>query len=76
MSGLIFRQQFLLGNGLKLDLILFFSVEELNNNKNHKIVVDAVANLHNDKIHYFIAGEGDEKKNLVLLAEMLGIINQ
>lgn len=72
---MIFRQQFLFDQGLKLDSILLFSVGELNNNKNHQIIVEAVAKLHNDKIHYFIAGEGDEKK-LVLLAKKLGVANQ
>lgn len=76
LNRLIFRQQFLLEHGLELDSILLFSVGELNNNKNHQIIVDAVAKLHNDKIHYFIAGEGSEKENLVLLAEKLGVVNQ
>lgn len=76
MNKLIFRQQFLLEHGLGLDSILLFSVGELNNNKNHQIIVDAIAKLYNDKVHYFIAGEGNEKNNLVLLAEKLGVVNQ
>ncbi len=69
---MIFRQQFLFDQGLKLDSILLFSVGELNNNKNHQIIVEAVAKLHNDKIHYFIAGEGDEKKTCIVGKEVRG----
>ena len=73
---MILRQKFLHDNGLGLDSILLFSVGELNLNKNHQIIVEAIAKLHNEKIHYFIAGEGDKKNDLMLLAEKLELGNQ
>lgn len=73
---MIIRQQFLIENGLGLDSILFFSVGELNPNKNHQIILEAIAKLHDEKIHYFIAGEGDGKSNLILLSEKLRLSDQ
>lgn len=44
--------------GIKNDDIMILSVGELNANKNHRVVIDALAKLHNSHIHYCIAGEG------------------
>lgn len=52
------------------------SVGELNKNKNHEIVIRAIAKLDNKNIHYFIAGEGNLRQYLVSLSEALNISNQ
>lgn len=59
--------------GLKKDDIVVLSVGELNQNKNHKIIIQAIAKLNNPKIHYFIAGSGEKKQFLTELASELGI---
>nr|WP_278245697.1 glycosyltransferase [[Eubacterium] cellulosolvens] len=40
--------------------ILFLSVGELNKNKNHQVVIKALAEVNNTNIYYIIAGAGDE----------------
>lgn len=52
------------------------SVGELNWNKNHAIVVEALGKLKEPKLHYIICGEGIEKVPLAEQAERLGISAQ
>ena len=52
------------------------SVGELNKNKNHEIVLRAIAELGNPKIHYGICGEGEREDYLKKLARELGIEKQ
>ena len=62
--------------GLCEDNILLLSVGELNENKNHEIIIRALANLNNSNIHYLIAGRGNLKSYLNALAKELKIENQ
>ena len=62
--------------GVPEDCILLLSIGELNVNKNHQVVVKALAKLDNKNVHYAIAGVGDQKDNLLNLAKELGIENQ
>lgn len=55
---------------------VLFSVGELNQNKNHQVVLRAMSILNDANIHYVIAGKGDQKKILVNLADELGISSQ
>lgn len=50
--------------GLKEDDYMLLSVGELIPRKNHKIVIDAIAELNNDKLHYYIVGRGILKDEL------------
>jgi len=59
--------------GISEDSFTILSVGELNANKNHQIVIKALAKLNNSKVHYVIAGEGDKKDYLLDLANNLGI---
>lgn len=52
--------------------ILLLSVGELNNNKNHKIVIECLPELPNN-LHYLICGVGPLKKQHEELAEKLGV---
>lgn len=56
--------------------IMMLSVGELNKNKNHEVVLRAMAALSNRNIKYVIAGRGVLKEHLGLLAEELGIADQ
>ena len=52
------------------------SVGELSKRKNHQIVIKAISLLHQNDIHFFIAGEGKYKANLEVLANNLGVKEQ
>jgi Glycosyltransferase len=62
--------------GVPEDCILLLSIGELNENKNHQVVLKALAKLNNKNVHYAIAGRGDKKDYLQILAKELGIENQ
>lgn len=52
---------------------IVFSVGELNKNKNHQVIIRALAHLKDSSIHYFLAGNGPLKDELAILADKLGI---
>lgn len=52
---------------------MVLSVGELNENKNHEIVVRAISRLANSNIHYFIAGKGSKDSYLLELAKELNV---
>lgn len=49
--------------------IMILSVGELNDNKNHDIIINALSELNNYNIKYFIAGIGEKKDYLETLAK-------
>ena len=55
------------------DTFLLISVGELNENKNHEVVVKAVGELKDKNIHYAIAGAGHLKEHLLKVAEGVGV---
>ena len=62
--------------GVPEDAFLLLSVGELNENKNHQVVIRALAQLSNPSIHYAIAGVGDKQEYLLALAGELGVSEQ
>ncbi len=62
--------------GLTSTDIVMLSVGELNKNKNHEIVLRAMAQLNRPDLHYVIAGRGDLKGYLEQLAKDLGVSSQ
>lgn len=62
--------------GVPEDAFLVLSVGELNDNKNHQVVINAIAKLQNPRVHYAIAGVGDKKGELTRLAHSLGVSEQ
>ena len=62
--------------GIKDDQIFLLSVGELNDNKNHCIVINALSKLNNKKIKYIIAGVGPIKETLQSLISALGLQKQ
>jgi len=52
---------------------LIISVGEINKNKNHKVVIKAIAKIANSKVKYIICGRGNERDKLIELAEENGI---
>ncbi len=59
--------------GVPNDAFLLLSVGELNENKNHRTVIRAIAELESKNVHYAVAGKGGESENLLSLARELGI---
>lgn len=62
--------------GIKNTDIILLSVGELNKNKNHEVVIRALAKLQNQNFHYIIAGQGELKEYLEELTKNLGIQEQ
>lgn len=57
------------------DAILLTSVGELNDNKNHQIILHAMSQLNNKDIYYVIAGVGENADKLLALAKELNLEN-
>ena len=64
-----------LGNAefVKGDNKVTVTMTELNENKNHKIIIKALAKLNNPNVHYAIAGIGEKRDYLLSLADELGV---
>lgn len=62
--------------GLAMTDTVMLSVGELNKNKNHEIVLRAMAQLGRKDVHYVIAGRGVLKEYLEQLAKELGVSRQ
>lgn len=59
--------------GVPDDAFMLLSVGELNENKNHQIVIKALGRLNNPSVFYVIAGDGNQKDTLERLAESMGV---
>lgn len=59
--------------GMKKDDYLILSVGELNENKNQKTIIEAIAKIEDKSIHYVVCGKGDQLENLQKLAKKVGI---
>ncbi|MBQ9416038.1 MAG: glycosyltransferase [Clostridia bacterium] len=59
--------------GIPKDAKVLLSVGELNDNKNHQLVIKAIAQLGDANIHYVIAGQGCKEQYLRELALKLNV---
>ena len=62
--------------GLPQNAFLVLSVGELNENKNQQVIIQAVAQLNDQQVHYILCGKGDRLKELQELVEELHISEQ
>lgn len=62
--------------GIAMTETVMLSVGELNKNKNHEIVIRALAQIGRKDIHYVIAGRGVLKEYLGQLAQDFGVSSQ
>jgi glycosyltransferase involved in cell wall biosynthesis len=62
--------------GVKKEDYMVLSVGELNNNKNHSLIIKAIAEMKDASVHYFIAGVGENKEKYEKLIEELEIEGQ
>lgn len=54
---------------------LVLSVGELNENKNHRVIIKALGLLDDKNIHYIICGKGDQLDNLIELSKQLDVFD-
>lgn len=59
--------------GLTPEDLLILSVGELNENKNHQVILRALAQLKDDHIHYVLCGRGDRLAHLQRLSRELDL---
>ena len=62
--------------GVPDNAVLLISVGELNENKNHKVIIEAIPQLKTKKVYYVICGEGPEKNDLIRKTEDLDIADR
>lgn len=62
--------------GIPEDAFLVLSVGELNKNKNHAVILRALAKLRDPSIHYMICGTGSLRNSLESLARRLKLEQQ
>ena len=62
--------------GVTQDNFVVLSVGELNENKNHEVVIRAIAKLNDSGIKYLICGQGNRMEEYLKLVKELGIENQ
>lgn len=62
--------------GLPEGVFVVLSVGELNNNKNHEVIIRSIAKIDNPNIHYIICGQGNLDRYLRNLSKELDIENQ
>ena len=73
LEGIYLSQQLKKAIGIPFDSKLILSVGELNKNKNHEVVIRALAEINDMSVHYAIAGTGELHNYLENLANELGI---
>lgn len=56
--------------------MIVLSAGELNANKNHRVIINALGLLHDQTVHYIICGKGDLLNQLQDLAKEKGVENQ
>ncbi len=62
--------------GVPQDAFMFASVGELNENKNHAMIIKALGEINNENIHFVVAGMGSLKESLEKLAAEYKISEQ
>lgn len=62
--------------GINEDELLIISVGELNANKNHQLVINALSRINNKNIKYILCGQGELENELRDLSSRLGVESQ
>jgi glycosyltransferase involved in cell wall biosynthesis len=63
-------------SGITKDTFVILSVGELNKNKNHEVIIKAIAKLNDPNVLYVICGQGDKEAYLKQLALSFGIADK
>lgn len=75
-KSVISHEQFRQSLGIQADDICILSVGELVKNKNHRIVLEALSKLQDERVKYLICGQGSETASLNSLARDLQLERQ
>ena len=67
------REEKLCSLGIAPEAFVIFSVGELNSNKNHRVIIEAMAKMEHANVHYVIAGRGAGGAQLQELAQRYGL---
>jgi len=59
--------------GIPDDAIVLLSVGEVNENKNHRVVIEALGKLEEKNVHYIVCGRGELEESHKNLAAQLGL---
>lgn len=59
--------------GIPSDATVLLSVGEVNENKNHQVIIRAMHLLADEMVHYLVVGRGNQTESLKQLAESLGL---
>ena len=59
--------------GIPADAIVLLSVGEVNENKNHRVVIEALNVLEAKNVHYIVCGRGELEESHKALANQLGL---
>lgn len=62
--------------GLDQDAYIILSIGELNNNKNHIVILEALSQINDPNIHYIICGRGKNEKILLKKSKEYGLEKQ
>ncbi len=73
LQNIIRRKCFIDKFGIPDNGVILLSVGELNGNKNHAAVIEALAQIKDDKLHYCIAGAGGLEDTLREMAKDKGV---
>ncbi len=73
VKRLLMQQRFRKEIGISLDGAVLLSVGELNENKNHEVIIKALAKMKMQNVYYVICGIGDNKDYLSILSKKLGV---
>jgi glycosyltransferase involved in cell wall biosynthesis len=65
------RKRLLQNIGIPDESFILLSIGELNKNKNHEIIIKALAKMKTKSMHYLICGEGPKKEHLNKLSRKL-----
>lgn len=69
-------RQFLEDLGISKSHFTILSVGELNENKNHQVIIKAMKVINDPTIHYILCGKGDKYSELVDLTKKLNLTKQ
>lgn len=73
LRSILVRQDKRLELGLNLDDYVIISVGELNDNKNHQVIIRALSKIRDSHLKYIIVGKGVLQDELKHLAESLSV---
>lgn len=59
--------------GISDDALIITAVGELNENKNHRVIIEALSKIENNNVYFLICGVGNLKKELERLAMSYGL---